>query len=107
VNYPEIETYQFEAQFGPIRSNEIEFGAFKGRPKRRRLLDIPDQRIRDGLLNQIVYQGDTEFASVEQQQRLFAYSPSDLRPGGALPSGDRRDAPRPTGVLSPDQPFWL
>ena len=33
VNYPEIESYQFEAKFGPTRSNEIEFGAFKGRPK--------------------------------------------------------------------------
>lgn len=61
--YPEIENYRFEAKFGPTRSNEIEFGAFKGRPKWRRLLDIPDQRIRDGLLNLIVYQGDTEFAN--------------------------------------------
>src|SRR5579863_2041548 len=77
VNYPEIEEYQFEAKFGPTRSNEIEFGAFKGRPKWRRVLEIPDQRIRDGLLNLIVYQGDTEFASVEQQRRLFQYSPSE------------------------------
>ena len=77
VNYPEIENYQFEAKFGPTRSNEIEFGAFKGRPKWRRVLEIPDQRIRDGLMNLIVYQGDTEFASVEQQRRLFMYSPSE------------------------------
>ena len=77
VNYPEIENYQFEAKFGPTRSNEIEFGAFKGRPKWRRVLEIPDQRIRDGLLNLIVYQGDTEFASVEQQRRLFEHSPSE------------------------------
>jgi benzoyl-CoA 2,3-dioxygenase component B len=77
VNYPEIENYQFEAKFGPTRSNEIEFGAFKGRPKWRRVLEIPDQRIRDGLMNLIVYQGDTEFASVEQQRRLFIYSPSE------------------------------
>ena len=77
VNYPEIENYQFEAKFGPTRSNEIEFGAFKGRPKWQRVLQIPDQRIRDGLMNLIVYQGDTEFASVEQQRRLFAHSPSE------------------------------
>jgi benzoyl-CoA 2,3-dioxygenase component B len=77
VNYPEIDSYDFEAKFGPTRSNEIEFGAFKGRPKWQRVLQIPDQRIRDGLLNLIVYQGDTEFASVEQQRRLFEHSPSE------------------------------
>ena len=77
VDYPEIANYKFEAKFGPIRSNEIEFGAFKGRPKWQRVLDIPDQRIRDGLMNLIVFQGDTEFASVEQQRRLFENSPSE------------------------------
>jgi benzoyl-CoA 2,3-dioxygenase component B len=77
VNYPEIANYQFEAKFGPTRSNEIEFGAFKGRPKWRRVLDIPDQRIRDAVLNLIVFQGDTEFASVEQQRALFLNAPSE------------------------------
>ncbi len=77
VNYPEIESYKFEAKFGPTRTSEIEFGAFKGRPKWERLLQIPDQRMRDALLNLIVYQGDTEFASVEQQRRLFETSPSE------------------------------
>jgi benzoyl-CoA 2,3-dioxygenase component B len=77
VNYPEIENYKFEAKFGPTRSHEIEFGAFKGRPKWEKVLEIPDQRIRDALLNLIVYQGDTEFASVEQQRRLFETSPSE------------------------------
>ena len=77
VNYPEIENYKFEAKFGPTRTNEIEFGAFKGRPKWERVLQIPDQRMRDALLNLIVYQGDTEFASVEQQRRLFQTSPSE------------------------------
>ena len=74
VNYPEIENYQFEAKFGPTRSNEIEFGAFKGRPKWQRVLQIPDQRIRDGLMNLIVYQGDTEFASAA---RLADVPPAD------------------------------
>jgi benzoyl-CoA 2,3-dioxygenase component B len=77
VDYPEIANYQFEAKFGPTRSNEIEFGAFKGRPKWERVIEIPDQRIRDGLMNLIVFQGDTEFASVEQQRRLFENSPSE------------------------------
>lgn len=77
VNYPEIEEYKFEAKFGPTRSNEIEFGAFKGRPKWERILDIPDQRIRDGLMNLIIFQGDTEFASVEQQRHLFETCPSE------------------------------
>ncbi len=77
VAYPEITNYQFEHKFGPMRSNEIEFGAFKGQPKWRRVIDIPDQRIRDAVLNLIVYQGDTEFASVEQQRKLFLNSPSE------------------------------
>ncbi len=77
VNYPEIANYKFEAKFGPIRSSEIEFGAFKGRPKWKKVLEIPDQRMRDALQNLIVYQGDTEFASVEQQRRLFLNSPSE------------------------------
>jgi benzoyl-CoA 2,3-dioxygenase component B len=77
VDYPEIANYKFEAKFGPTRTGEIEFGAFKGRPKWQRLIEVPDQRIRDALLNLIVYQGDTEFASVEQQRWLFQTSPSD------------------------------
>ncbi len=77
VDYPEIREYKFEAKFGPTRSNEIEFGAFKGRPKWEKVIQIPDQRIRDGLQNLIVYQGDTEFASVEQQRYLFQTAPSE------------------------------
>ncbi len=107
VNYPEIENYQFEAKFGPTRSNEIEFGAFKGRPKWQRVLQIPDQRMRDGLLNLIVYQGDTEFASVEQQRRLFETFAKRARPQVALPRGHRRNAPRLADVPPADQPLWL
>ena len=77
VAYPEIVNYQFQAKFGPTRSNEIEFGAYKGRPKWEKLIQLPDQRMRDALLNLIVYQGDTEFASVEQQRRLFENAPSE------------------------------
>src|SRR4051794_11740417 len=73
--------YQFEAKFGDLSEREIEFGAFAGEPKWERLLDVPDQRIRDALLNYVIYQGDTEFASVEQQRDLIDSAPSeyDLR----------------------------
>jgi benzoyl-CoA 2,3-epoxidase subunit B len=69
--------YQFEAKFEERLEPEIEFGAYAGEPKWERLLDVPDQRIRDALLNYIIYQGDTEFASVEQQRRLIETAPSD------------------------------
>jgi benzoyl-CoA 2,3-epoxidase subunit B len=77
VNYAEIDNYKFEAKFGPTRSEEIEFGAYRGRPKWQKVMQIPDQRMRDALMNLIIYQGDTEFASVEQQRRLFQTSPSE------------------------------
>jgi benzoyl-CoA 2,3-dioxygenase component B len=77
VAYPEVVNYKFEAKFGPTRSNEIEFGAYKGRPKWRRVMAIPDQRVRDALMNLIIFQGDTEFASVEQQRHLFQTAPSE------------------------------
>jgi benzoyl-CoA 2,3-dioxygenase component B len=69
--------YQFEAQYGDQKTDEIEFGDFKGNKKWQRVTQIPHQPIRDSLLNLIVYQGDTEFASVEQQRHLLETSPSD------------------------------
>jgi benzoyl-CoA 2,3-dioxygenase component B len=77
VDHPLITQYQFEAKYGQLKSMEIEFGEFKGERKWEKVLDIPDQRIRDGLLNLIVYQGDTEFASVEQQRYLLEKAPSE------------------------------
>ncbi|MBI2955760.1 MAG: phenylacetate-CoA oxygenase subunit PaaI [Acidobacteria bacterium] len=76
VDLPEITQYQFEAKYGQLKTMEIEFGDFRGERKWEKVLDIPDQRIRDALQNLIVYQGDTEFASVEQQRFLFETSPS-------------------------------
>jgi benzoyl-CoA 2,3-dioxygenase component B len=72
-----IGNYAFEAKFGELASEEIEFGAFAGERKWETVLQIPDQRIRDALLNYLVVQGDTEFASVEQQRHLLATAPSD------------------------------
>jgi benzoyl-CoA 2,3-epoxidase subunit B len=69
--------FQFEAKYGDLKTNEIEYGDFRGSRKWERLTQIPHQPIRDALLNLIVYQGDTEFASVEQQRHLLETSPSD------------------------------
>jgi benzoyl-CoA 2,3-dioxygenase component B len=69
--------YKFEAKFGAIPSDVIEFGDYAGRPKWETALQIPDQRVRDTLLHLITYQGDTEFASVEQQRNLFNTAPGD------------------------------
>ncbi len=69
--------YKFETKLGELHHPEIEFGDFKGRPKWRRVEEIPNQSIRDALLNLIVYQGDTEFASVEQQKNLLDTAPTD------------------------------
>jgi benzoyl-CoA 2,3-dioxygenase component B len=70
------EEYHFETKLDEIESNEIEFGTFAGRPKWEKLTDIPDQRIRDALAHLIEFQGDTEFASVEQQKNLLERAPS-------------------------------
>ena len=56
---------------------QIEFGDYKGRKKWERSLQIPHQNIRDGLLSMITVQGDTEFASVEQQKHLLETAPTD------------------------------
>ena len=69
--------YKFETKLGELHSSEVQFGDFKGRPKWERVGQIPNQSIRDALLNLIVYQGDTEFASVEQQKNLLDAAPTD------------------------------
>ena len=73
----EVKQFNFEVLFGAPEEKEIEFGHYKGQNKWKTLMHIPDQRIRDSLLNLIVYQGDTEFASVEQQRNLLHNAPSD------------------------------
>jgi benzoyl-CoA 2,3-epoxidase subunit B len=76
LDAPEFKEYRFEAKYGQLPVNEIEFGDYKGQLRWKTLMHIPDQRIRDAAQNLIVYQGDTEFASVEQQRCLFETSPS-------------------------------
>jgi len=70
--------YTFETRLGDIESNEIEFGDYAGRPKWQKVTDIPDQRIQDALAHLIEYQGDTEFASVEQQTNLLERAPTEV-----------------------------
>jgi benzoyl-CoA 2,3-dioxygenase component B len=69
--------YKFETKLGELHSPEIEFGDFKGQRKWERVSQIPNQSIRDALMNLIVYQGDTEFASVEQQRNLLDTAPTE------------------------------
>jgi len=76
LDAPEFKEYKFEAKYGQVPNNEIEFGDYKGQLRWKTVMHVPDQRIRDAALNLIVYQGDTEFASVEQQRNLFETTPS-------------------------------
>ena len=69
--------YKFETKLGELHTPEIEFGDFQGQAKWQRVTQIPNQSIRDALMNLIVYQGDTEFASVEQQRNLLETAPTE------------------------------
>jgi benzoyl-CoA 2,3-dioxygenase component B len=69
--------YKYEVKFAEPAHPEIEFGAYAGQRKWENVMEIPDQRIRDALLNLIRVQGDTEFASTEQQRFLFDHTPAD------------------------------
>ena len=73
--------YKFDALYEDTAIPEVEFGEFTGQTKWDRILQIPNQDMRDALLHLIVYQGDTEFASSEQQRHLVetAPSPYDLK----------------------------
>jgi benzoyl-CoA 2,3-dioxygenase component B len=77
VNRDEIASFEFDTLYGAIETEEIQFGSFKGRRKWENLRQVPTQQMRDALMNLIVYQGDTEFASVEQQRHLFETAPTD------------------------------
>jgi benzoyl-CoA 2,3-dioxygenase component B len=77
VNHDEIAGFKFDTLYGAIETNEVQFGSFKGRNKWENLRQVPTQQMRDALINLIVYQGDTEFASVEQQRNLFQSAPTE------------------------------
>ena len=64
--------------------DEIEFGDYAGRKKWERSLQVPHQSMRDALVTMITVQGDTEFASVEQQNHLLATAPTEYDRKSAL-----------------------
>lgn len=68
--------FEFGVKFEEPPSREIAFGDLKGRGRWESVPRIPNQQIRDALLHLIVYQGDTEFASSEQQRKLLLNPPS-------------------------------
>ena len=71
-----VPDYKFEAFYEDPPESEVEFGEFAGQKKWDRLLQVPTQDMRDALLHLVYYQGDTEFASSEQQRGLIAKAPS-------------------------------
>ena len=72
-----LEGQTFETKLGELHSSEIEFGDYQGQQKWQRIGQIPNQSVRDALMNLIIYQGDTEFASVEQQKNLVETAPTE------------------------------
>jgi benzoyl-CoA 2,3-dioxygenase component B len=77
VDHGNIKAFGFDTLYGAIETEEIQFGHYKGGRKWENLRQIPTQNMKDALMNLIVYQGDTEFASVEQQRYLFESAPTD------------------------------
>jgi hypothetical protein len=77
VNKDDVEAFHFDTLYGAIETEEIQFGSYKGRNKWENLRQVPTQQMRDALMNMIIYQGDTEFASVEQQRNLFETAPTE------------------------------
>ncbi len=77
VNQNDVSSFHFDTLYGAVETDDIQFGSFKGRRKWENLRQVPTQQMRDALMNMIVYQGDTEFASVEQQRNLFEVAPTD------------------------------
>src|SRR5258708_8648860 len=86
VNHDDIRNFKFDTLYGAIETEEISFGHYKGRRKWENVLQIPTQNIRDALLNLIVYQADTQFASVDHHHYLFTPPPTHHDPPSLTPS---------------------
>ena len=77
--------YRFDIKFDwDTAGSQIEFGDFKGMPKWERRMQIPQQNIRDAIISMVSVQGDTEFASVEQQNHLLATAPTEYDKKSAM-----------------------
>ncbi|MCK6440523.1 MAG: phenylacetate-CoA oxygenase subunit PaaI [Planctomycetes bacterium] len=79
LDLPEVKKYQFTELYDTdaTTGTEIEFGDFAGNKKWNSVLEVPTQNIRDTLLQLTYVQGDTEFASVEQQRLLVNNAPHE------------------------------
>lgn len=73
-----LDGYTFEAKFDDFGADgtEIPFGHYAGQQRWETLSQVPHS-VRDQLFDLIVVQGDTEFASVEQQKLLVYNAPSE------------------------------
>ena len=70
--------YRFEIKFDWDTAGDIiEFGDFEGLPKWDRRMQVPQQNVRDAIISMVSVQGDTEFASVEQQWHLLDSAPTE------------------------------
>jgi len=70
--------YRFEIKFDwDTAGDTIEFGDFEGMPKWERRMQVPQQTVRDAIISMVSVQGDTEFASVEQQWHLLETAPTE------------------------------
>ncbi|MED5486699.1 MAG: Phenylacetic acid catabolic protein [Candidatus Thermoplasmatota archaeon] len=77
--------YTFDIKFDWDTAGEnIEFGDFEGMPKWERRMQIPQQNLRDAIISMVTVQGDTEFASVEQQNHLLDSAPTEYDRKSAL-----------------------
>ena len=77
--------YRFDIKFDwDTAGGEIEFGDFEGMPKWERRMQIPQQNITDAIITMVSVQGDTEFASVEQQNHLLETAPTEYDKKSAL-----------------------
>ena len=77
--------YRFDIKFDwDTAGSTIEFGDFEGMPKWQRRMQIPQQNIRDAIISMVSVQGDTEFASVEQQHHLLETAPTEYDKKSAL-----------------------
>ena len=77
--------YRFDIKFDwDTAGSQIEFRDFKGMPKWERRMQIPQQNIRDAIISMVSVQGDTEFASVEQQNHLLETAPTEYDKKSAM-----------------------
>jgi len=78
VGYPRnlLGDFKLEPKYSDPPHATVEFGKYKGKPKWKEPEDHPDPEARDLLLKLVTIQGDTEFASVEQQKKLLGQAPT-------------------------------